>query len=338
MALLTRWSARKDGRVLGPEAEGVGGVHHLGDERVLVGLARLGDDRLDDALGVVDDPLLRAAQDPAAALEAERLPCRLRGARGAGELGHLLGGRVGHVGDDLAGGGVLDRDVACRGGGAVGRRVLLDGGHCFAPASFDGVSNTTVGSDVARRPRPRRAGRGLPRLAHRRRAPALALHPVPLGGRGHARRVLPGQPRAALRARLARRAARPAAPRLPVRDLRLPPPRRADLLRRVRVGRGHRLGVGADRGPPRRAARRARARVRAGAPPRRGGDRRRPRRRPRRARRARRPRPGATERRCRPRSCPSRRSSRSRCRSARPGGRGRRSASSRCARPRPGRR
>ena len=50
--------------VLGPEAEGVGRVHHLGDERVLVGLARLGDDRLDDALGVVDDPLLRAAQDP----------------------------------------------------------------------------------------------------------------------------------------------------------------------------------------------------------------------------------------------------------------------------------
>ena len=208
----------------------------------------------------------------------------------------------------------------------------------LAPASFDGVSNTTVGSDVARRTRPRRAGRGLPRLAHRRRAPALALHPVPLGGGGHARRVLPGQPRAALRARLARRRRTTAPPRLPVRDLRLPPPGRADLLRRVRVGRGHRRGVGTDRGPPRRAARRARARVRAGAPPRRGGDRRGARASTSSSAASSTAPRGATARRCRRSSCPSRRRSRSRCRSARPGGRGRRSASSRCARPRPGRR
>src|SRR4051794_21844834 len=158
----------------------------------------------------------------------------------------------------------------------------------LAPTSFDGVSNTTVGRDVARRTRPRRPRRALPRLAHGRGAPALALHPLPVGGRGHARRVLSGQSRAALRARLARRPPRPAPPRLPVRDLRLPPPGRADLLRRVRVGRGHRLGLGTDRGPPRRAARPARARVRAGAPSGRGGDRRRARGRPRRARRARR--------------------------------------------------
>ena len=79
-------------------------------------------------------------------------------------------------------------------------------------------------------------------------------------GAGDARRVLSGEPRAAVRPRLAGRSARPAAPRLPLRHLRLPPPRDAAVLRRVPVGRRDRHGLGPDRGPPRRPARRARAR------------------------------------------------------------------------------
>ena len=62
------------GRVLGPEAERVGGVGDLGEQRVLVGLARLGDDRLGDPLRVVGRPLLGAPQDPRAPVEPERLP------------------------------------------------------------------------------------------------------------------------------------------------------------------------------------------------------------------------------------------------------------------------
>ena len=49
------------GRVLGPEAERVGRVGDLGEQRVLVGLAGLRDERLGDPLRVVDHPLLGAA-------------------------------------------------------------------------------------------------------------------------------------------------------------------------------------------------------------------------------------------------------------------------------------
>ncbi len=66
------------GRVLRPEAEGGSGVGDLGELRVLVGLAVLLDDRVDDPLGVVEHPLLHAPQDPGATVEAERLPGRLR--------------------------------------------------------------------------------------------------------------------------------------------------------------------------------------------------------------------------------------------------------------------
>ena len=114
-------------RVLGPEAEGVGGVGDLGQLRVLPRLAGLGDDRLDDPVGVVGHPLLGAAEDPPAALEAERLPGRLRGARTRDQRRDLGRRRGRDRADDLARGGVLDGDLA-RGRGGVGRG-LLDGGH-----------------------------------------------------------------------------------------------------------------------------------------------------------------------------------------------------------------
>ena len=56
------------------------------------GLAGLGDDRLDDAVGVVDHPPLGALEHLGAALEAERLPAGLRRAGAGHELGELLRG------------------------------------------------------------------------------------------------------------------------------------------------------------------------------------------------------------------------------------------------------
>ena len=81
---------------------------------------------VDDPLGVVDHPLLGAAQDARAALEAERLPRGLGGAAALGHRAHLVGGGAGTVRDDLAGRRVLDRDARR----AVGRACSsLDGGH-----------------------------------------------------------------------------------------------------------------------------------------------------------------------------------------------------------------
>ena len=98
------------GRVLRPEAEGGGGVAHLGELGVLVGLAVLGHDRARDAVRVVDDPLLRAPQDARAAVEAERLPAGLRGACAGHHGGHLVGLERRHRGDHLSRGGVLHLD------------------------------------------------------------------------------------------------------------------------------------------------------------------------------------------------------------------------------------
>ena len=207
----------------------------------------------------------------------------------------------------------------------------------LAPASFDGVSNTTVGSDVARRPRPRRA-RSWPSAPGASSTAACSRPTSPAAGR--ARSCTPSatrQSRAALRARVAR--PRPTTRHTATASAGSTPTigPACRLLRRVRMGRGHRPVWGRIEAH-RDGLRAEHARVRALA------------RRPGVAaiaaelevdlveRDELEPRPGAMERRCRPGSCPSRRSSRSRCRSARPGGRGRRSASSRCARPRPGRR
>ena len=57
-------------RMLGPEAERGHGVAEVGELRVLVRLAALGHDHVNDPIGVVEHPLLRAAQDAAAAVEA----------------------------------------------------------------------------------------------------------------------------------------------------------------------------------------------------------------------------------------------------------------------------
>ena len=100
--------------VLGPEAEGVGSVEDLGELGVLAGLAGLGDDRLDHAVGVVGEPLLGAQKHAPAPLEAQRLPGRLGGTRLARELGDVGRRQVGHLGDHLAGGRVGDLDRSDR--------------------------------------------------------------------------------------------------------------------------------------------------------------------------------------------------------------------------------
>src|SRR5438874_1284306 len=76
--------------VLGPEAERVGTVGDLGELRVLPGLAGLLDDRLDDALGVVEEPLLHAQHHARAAGEPERVPPRLGGAPALGHVADLV--------------------------------------------------------------------------------------------------------------------------------------------------------------------------------------------------------------------------------------------------------
>ncbi len=125
------------GRVLGPEAERGGGVVDLGELGVLVGLARLRADHVDDAVGVVRDPLLGAQEDLGAALEAQRLPAGLRRAGAGDDLLDLVRGHVRDGRDDLAGGRVLDgnavlRPVLGRGG------TLLNGCHVpsFPPRSL----------------------------------------------------------------------------------------------------------------------------------------------------------------------------------------------------------
>jgi hypothetical protein len=120
------------GRLLGPEAERVGGVGDLGELGVLVGLASLRDDRLDHALGVVDQPLLGAQQDARARLEAERVPVGLGGAATGGHLGDGGGGEVGDGCDDPARRRALDLDLSGgRRRSVVGMRgyILLDGRH-----------------------------------------------------------------------------------------------------------------------------------------------------------------------------------------------------------------
>ncbi len=58
------------GGVLGPEPERVGAVRDLRELSVLVGLPRLGHDRVDRAVRVVEQPLLGAEEDLGAPLEA----------------------------------------------------------------------------------------------------------------------------------------------------------------------------------------------------------------------------------------------------------------------------
>ena len=145
-------------RVLGPEAERAADVADLGEQGVLVGLARLGDDRVDHALLVVEHPLLGAPQHARAALEAERLPGRLRGAAALGERAHLVRGEDRHLPHDRAGRGVLDRDLL------RGRR-LRDGGHLsprtrwsrWWPAPPGGRARRSAAPRARRRPPSRRS-------------------------------------------------------------------------------------------------------------------------------------------------------------------------------------
>ena len=129
------------GSVLGPEAERVGGVGDLGEQRVLVGLAGLLDERLGDPLRVVGHPLLGAAEDLAAAVEAERLPGGLGGAAALGHRAQLVEGGGVDAPDELAGRRVVDLDLGA---------LLLGGRHQAAStvsifASSRGRSRPSVG-------------------------------------------------------------------------------------------------------------------------------------------------------------------------------------------------
>ena len=95
--------------------------------RVLARLAGLGDDRVRDLVRVLEQPLLRALEDPAAALVAERLPGGLRRAGAGDDRRDLVRRR--------------DRDLADR---LAGRRVLDgDRGHASEP-SLVGLSSRLV--------------------------------------------------------------------------------------------------------------------------------------------------------------------------------------------------
>jgi hypothetical protein len=90
---------------------------------------------------VVDHPLLHPLQDARAALEAQRLPCGLHLAAAARHARDVLSAEVRAVGDDLAGGRVLDRELLDGRGahrlrhGHLGLHLLLDTCH----ASFSGA-------------------------------------------------------------------------------------------------------------------------------------------------------------------------------------------------------
>ena len=133
--------------VPGPEAERRRAVGDLGDQRVVVGLAGLRDDRVRDPVRVVEQPLARAPQDLAAGLEAERGPRGLRRARPCGQRGHLRRAHRRDRGDDLARRRVLDGDLR-RGSG---RGLLLDGGHRARLAEGQLLDHRFVARAVARR-------------------------------------------------------------------------------------------------------------------------------------------------------------------------------------------
>src|SRR3954470_15647065 len=64
-------------RLLRPKAKRVGAVGDLDEHGVLARLARFARDRVRDFVRVVDQPLLRAFEDAATTLVAQRLPARL---------------------------------------------------------------------------------------------------------------------------------------------------------------------------------------------------------------------------------------------------------------------
>ena len=131
--------ARPDGLAHGEDAALAGGVDHVAavDAHGLLGepaeeLGRVGDlrARLGDGLahlqrhqqrqlvGLLDDRLVRAAQDLPALARRMRSPLRLRVGCG-GERGHrVLRLRVGDLHERLGGGGVLDGERAATAGGA----------------------------------------------------------------------------------------------------------------------------------------------------------------------------------------------------------------------------
>ena len=147
-------------RVLRPEAEAGGGVGDLGEDRVLVRLAGLGDDRPRDPVGVLGRPLLRPAEDPRPVVEAERLPVALRDAGALDRGGDLGRGLLDDAADHLAGGRVLDLE-ALRGaavGLGLGGELSLSHGADPTPLTLLGDG----GRDPHRRGQ-RRGHRGLER-------------------------------------------------------------------------------------------------------------------------------------------------------------------------------
>ena len=132
--------------LLRPEAERVGDEHDLGDQRVLARLAGLVDDRLDHPLAVLDEPGAQVVHDLRAALEADRVPGRLSGARPRRQLGDLLGRHVGNVPDRLPGSRVLNGDrVTVRRPVRVGGSCLLHGGHALSPFSPESSTRESIG-------------------------------------------------------------------------------------------------------------------------------------------------------------------------------------------------
>src|SRR4051794_9417753 len=64
-------------RLLRPKAKRVRAIGDFDEHGVLARLARLARDRVRDFVRVLDQPLLRAFEDPATAFVAQRLPARL---------------------------------------------------------------------------------------------------------------------------------------------------------------------------------------------------------------------------------------------------------------------
>src|SRR6185437_12176830 len=134
------------GRVLRPEPERVAHVEDLGEHGLVGRLAVLLDDRLRNALAVVNHPLAQVVEHLGAAVEAECRPHGLGGAGAVRECLHLRGIEIRHAGDRLPGGGVLDLYLRSFGGGAptVPELIRLGFDRRHAPSSLVATTEGTL--------------------------------------------------------------------------------------------------------------------------------------------------------------------------------------------------
>jgi len=108
--------------------------------------AGLGDDLVEHAVGVVEEPLLGATHDARAAVKADRLPLRPGFSRPSGHRGQLVGAQDRNRADHFAGGRILHRDRVRIGVVGLRRNRLFDARHGYAgSSSIDSIEGGSVG-------------------------------------------------------------------------------------------------------------------------------------------------------------------------------------------------